>query len=131
VIERQAGNESTKVTFSVPASEGDVAVVGSFNDWDPSVHRLHHDGSVQSVTVDLPVGSRYEFRYLATDGRWFDEPDADGRDGDNCVLEIAPSGSADSVSDNAARPEALKAEPEATKAPRRKSAKASEAGAPS
>lgn len=44
---------------------------------------------MRSVSVELEPGTRHEFRYLGSDGRWFDEPDADDRDGENGVLFIA------------------------------------------
>ena len=64
---------------------GPVSVVGSFNDWTPGAHILERDDSgLRSVTVHLPYGRAVHFRYLAADGLWFDDPDAD---------EITESGS--------------------------------------
>ena len=75
------------VTFVLPAGDppGAVSVVGSFNDWTPGAHTLMRDDSgLRSVTVQLPYGRAVHFRYLAADGVWFDDPDAD---------EITESGS--------------------------------------
>jgi hypothetical protein len=93
MIEREAGDGVVRVTFSLPESEGVVSVLGSFNDWDPTAHPLRGDGPWQSVTVEFAPGSRHEFRYLASDGRWFDDPDADGWGGENGILLIDGGGS--------------------------------------
>jgi hypothetical protein len=69
----------TRVTFTLPADEpvGDVSVVGSFNDWTPGLHRLvPRRNGTRSVSVTLPPGE-HRFRYLATDGVWFDDQTAD------------------------------------------------------
>ena len=69
----------TRVTFRLTNElpEGEVSVVGSFNDWVPGRHALvpRRDGS-RSVSVILPAGEHH-FRYLATDGVWFDDHSAD------------------------------------------------------
>lgn len=66
-----------KVTFVLPDGVGPVSVVGDFNDWNPHAHPLRRrSNATRSVVVDLPPGS-YAFRYLASDGVFFDDPDAD------------------------------------------------------
>ncbi|MEV6342222.1 isoamylase early set domain-containing protein [Actinoplanes sp. NPDC051851] len=73
---RLFGNK-TRVTFSVPAdaADGTVSVVGTFNDWEPGRHELQpRRNGTRSVSVPLDPG-RYEFRYLATGGVWFDDPE--------------------------------------------------------
>ena len=75
----QLRNGKTRVTFSLPADEpaGIVSVVGDFNDWCPGRHVLRRrSGARRSVAVDLAPG-RHVFRYLATGGVWFDDPEAD------------------------------------------------------
>lgn len=69
----------TRVTFSLPAGEpeGTVSVVGDFNDWQPGTHELQaRKNGTRTVSVPLEPGS-YAFRYLATDGVWFDDEHAD------------------------------------------------------
>ncbi|SNY49524.1 glycoside hydrolase family 13 [Paractinoplanes atraurantiacus] len=68
------GNK-TRVTFCLPqaAVDGQVSVVGTFNEWEPGRHELkpRRDGT---RTVSVTVGpGRYRFRYLATGGVWFDD----------------------------------------------------------
>jgi hypothetical protein len=80
----------TRVTFSLPVDEpsGVVSVVGSFNDWTPGSHELvpRRDGN-RSVSVTLPNGA-HRFRYLASDGVWFDDHTADLVDDESCVLNL-------------------------------------------
>jgi 1,4-alpha-glucan branching enzyme len=69
----------TRVTFSLPTDQpvGEVSVVGTFNDWTPGLHKLvARRNGTRSVSVTLPPGE-YRFRYLATDGVWFDDHSAD------------------------------------------------------
>lgn len=54
-----------------------VAVVGDFNDWHPNATPMRQDREgVWQALVDLPLGSRCEFRYLV-DGTWMTDYHAD------------------------------------------------------
>ena len=67
-----------KITFAVPAEVGPVSVVGDFNAWDPGSTPLKaRSNGTRSAALTLPTGGRYRFRYLATDGRFFDDESAD------------------------------------------------------
>ena len=69
----------TKIQFVLPDDihEGAVSAVGSFNDWQPGVHRLvRRSNGTRSVTVAVPRGQEIRFRYLGNGGIWFDDPDA-------------------------------------------------------
>ena len=67
---------SCRVTFKVPAEieAEQVALLGEFNSWDAETHPLvkRKDGS-HSVTVSLPAGQEYRFRYLADGDRWLND----------------------------------------------------------
>lgn len=93
-IERSNDADGTTVTFRLAGDEpaGPVSVVGSFNDWTPGAHPLETDpdGS-RSVTVRVPAGTTAHFRYLAADGHWFDDPQADEVTADGSVLRAAES----------------------------------------
>jgi 1,4-alpha-glucan branching enzyme len=73
------GNK-TRVTFCLPAGApaGPVSVVGTFNGWQPGRHELKpRRNGTRTVSVPLAPG-RYSFRYLASNGYWFDDESADG-----------------------------------------------------
>ncbi len=65
------------VTFSVdePAT---VAVIGDFNDWDPTHTPLvKRSNGRKSATVKLAEGSEVRFRYLNDDGSCVNEDASD------------------------------------------------------
>jgi 1,4-alpha-glucan branching enzyme len=74
---------AVKVTFVLPleAIDQPVSVVGEFNDWDPFAHPLRkRSNGTRSVTVELEPGRHYRFKYLAADGSWLTDPDAEAVD---------------------------------------------------
>ena len=72
------GADLVAVTFAVPDDGAAVSVVADFNGWDPFAHPLKkRSNGTRSVKVDLPRGAHTCFRYLASDGRFFDDPDGD------------------------------------------------------
>ena len=84
-----------KVTFTVPAESAEtVAVVGSFNEWDPKANPLKKlkNGTFKGV-VSLEKDATYEFRYLV-DAEFVNEIDADEQvwndfaDAENSVLKL-------------------------------------------
>jgi 1,4-alpha-glucan branching enzyme len=86
---RIAKSGDVKVTFTLPADTppGPVSVVGDFNDWTPGKHVLvKRAGGVRSVAITVPPGTAMRFRYLGDNGNWFDDDDADRRDGDAGIV---------------------------------------------
>ncbi len=72
---------TVKVTFTLPLVDADLptSVVGDFNDWNPLAHPLKkRSNGTRSVTLEVPSGGTYRFKYLAEDGSWFCDPGADG-----------------------------------------------------
>ena len=71
-----------KVTFTVQPEVinggKEVAILGEFNNWDPSEDTMRKlkDGSF-TKTIELEVGHEYQFRYLVDGERWINEPEAD------------------------------------------------------
>lgn len=71
-----------KVTFTVDADlingAKEVAVLGEFNNWDPSeaTMRKLKDGSF-TKTLELETGHEYQFRYLLDGERWINDTAAD------------------------------------------------------
>jgi hypothetical protein len=115
------------VTFVLMASEYDrpVSVVGSFNEWDPHANpfRPADDGTLVT-TVTVPTDEDVHFRYLGSEGSWFDDPDADEvtayggvlrlRSSDAPATAVAP-GAGGAVAD-ADQPMAATGSPKAKKA---------------
>jgi 1,4-alpha-glucan branching enzyme len=84
-----------KVTFSIEAKESNaVAVVGDFNNWNPSEGELSKlkNGTFKGV-FELPTDNSFEFKYLI-DGAYANEPQADSfrynefAGAENSVLEV-------------------------------------------
>jgi len=82
-----------RVSFRLHAPHArEVAVAGSFNNWDPSARLLKRepDGN-WTITFFLAPG-KYEYR-LVVDGIWTDDPSCTARcrnqyGGENCILEV-------------------------------------------
>lgn len=76
------GSAKVKVTF-ILADNGYglddkvVAVVGDFNEWDPTTVPMAKQGEERVATVALAPGRRYGFRYLCEDGTWLNDEAAD------------------------------------------------------
>lgn len=72
-----------KVTFRIPSELGkqasQAAVVGEFNGWDSTAWPMKKlkNGSF-SLSMSLPAGKTYQFRYLMDDNNWISEMEADG-----------------------------------------------------
>lgn len=75
-------NANCRVRFSLPqdmlTSVKKASVVGDFNEWDPetAIMKKRSNGTY-SVTVELPVGKEYQFRYLLDGNAWMNEEEAD------------------------------------------------------
>lgn len=67
-----------KVTFSIDAKNADsAAVIGDFNNWDPSEGALSKlKNGTFKATYDLVKDAIYEFKYLI-DGAYVNDPEAD------------------------------------------------------
>jgi 1,4-alpha-glucan branching enzyme len=69
-----------RVTFDLPRDVGAkrVALCGEFNEWKPKSHRMKQrkDGSF-SITLSLPAGQSYRFKYLVDGKRWENDWSAD------------------------------------------------------
>lgn len=90
------GTDKVKATFTVlvDGHVDPVAVVGDFNDWDPTATPLIRRGEHCMASVELDSGQRYAFRYLAEGGEWFNDEAADGYEsnglgGDNSILDLS------------------------------------------
>lgn len=82
------------VTFEMPADiqANTLAVLGDFNDWDASAFMKRRKDGTWAKTIRLAPGT-YRFRYLADDGAWYNDSDADGYEpsglgDDNCLVVV-------------------------------------------
>jgi hypothetical protein len=82
---------STKIQFVLPDDihDGAVSAVGTFNGWQPGVHKLvRRSNGTRSVTIVVPKGQRIQFRYLGEGGVWFDDEDAHAITPDGSLVEL-------------------------------------------
>lgn len=74
--------QTCKVTFTVDAALAtgakEVAVLGQFNNWDPSEDTMRKlkDGTF-TKTLELEAGHEYQFRYLIDGKIWTNDTMAD------------------------------------------------------
>lgn len=89
--------KSVRVTFELPSDVADreVAIVGDFNDWDPSkgTMKLDKREGVWTKSVSLKPGREYQFRYFVDGSEWHNDAEADAYcpnpfSGENCVLTV-------------------------------------------
>jgi 1,4-alpha-glucan branching enzyme len=99
MVIRAAEPGSVSVMFHVPAvsAASVVAVVGDFNNWDPEQHLMSRSNAGYSVTIPIPVGRRYHFRYLLDRTEWQNDWQADDYvpnryGGDDSVLDLTTNG---------------------------------------
>lgn len=64
--------------FSIHSADArQVSLVGDFNEWNPSRHRLHRDGKSATwyITVTLPTGL-HKYAFIVNDSVWTTDPAA-------------------------------------------------------
>ncbi|HEV7757440.1 MAG TPA: isoamylase early set domain-containing protein [Acidimicrobiales bacterium] len=90
------GGRTSRVTFELPPDIGaeQVQLCGEFNGWSTTATPLapRKDGRF-SVTLTLPTGSAYRYRFLVDGQRWENDWSADeyvqnGFGGDDSVLRL-------------------------------------------
>jgi 1,4-alpha-glucan branching enzyme len=94
--ERLKQSQKVKLTFVLPSgpTEQRVAVLGDFNNWNPTANPLvKRSNGTMSTTVMLDPGQRIRFRYYAADGAWFNDETADAYEigeygSENCVIVV-------------------------------------------
>lgn len=89
-----------EVTFTLARSATQaeaLSVVGEFNNWDPAADpfTLSADAGEWNARVVLTPGCRYAFRYLASDGHWFNDEtvqafEDNGMGQANSILDLSP-----------------------------------------
>lgn len=97
IVKRDGRRPSTaSVTFVLPDTiwADSVHLVGDFNNWNCHSHPLVRVNGRWQVTIELPQGGLYQFRYLLDGAHWCNDWNADQYaanplGGDNSVLSLA------------------------------------------
>jgi len=72
--QKEKPNQKTvEFRLSMPQARN-VAVVGTFNNWDTKKTPMQNDGTNWKASIPLAPG-RYEYRFVA-DGQWLSDPNA-------------------------------------------------------
>ena len=70
-----------KTTFKIPKEVGmssDIAhVVGDFNNWELKDEMKRLKDKSFTITLNLPKGEEFQFRYILNKEVWTNEPEAD------------------------------------------------------
>lgn len=88
-----------KCTFSMPKkavpNAEKITIAGDFNNWSEEEHVLRKLKSGEfKIDIDLPVGQKYQYRYLVDGETWMNDWEADeyspapGMAVDNSVVSI-------------------------------------------
>ncbi len=79
MLRKQKLGATTTVTFSIPAiiKASTVTVVGEFNGWNETATPLNKTTDGWTITLDLPRGREYQYRYLADGHVWMNDWNAD------------------------------------------------------
>ena len=84
--------DQVTVTFVLPLNGGRVAVVGDFNGWNPDANPLRPRDGHFTASITLSAGRRYVFRYVDSDGHWFNDDTAaaepNGYGDHNSVIDL-------------------------------------------
>lgn len=124
-----------EVTFTMPAEvgAGRIELVGDFTNWNAVDMKRQQDGG-WALTLELPPGRRYEYRYRIDEARWendwrADEYVANQHGQDNSVVVTPPldASNLDGTSSPAASSSAAAQKAGTAKAPAKKAAAAKKA----
>lgn len=83
-----------KVKFSfVPENAETVEILGLNSNWEESVIMSKKKDGSFTADVNLPKGSKHEFKYLVDETLWVNEPEADGEEpnaygGTNSIITL-------------------------------------------
>lgn len=79
MLQKHTHGPTTAVTFRIPAplKAKRITLVGEFNNWSETATPLNPSADGWSITLELPQGHEYEYRYLADGANWLNDWDAD------------------------------------------------------
>jgi 1,4-alpha-glucan branching enzyme len=70
-----------KVTFQIPAEllngSKSASVAGEFNGWNAEANPVKITKGVGSVSIALPVGKEFQYKFIIDGQRWENDPEAD------------------------------------------------------
>jgi len=70
-----------KVTFQIPAEvlagSKKAAVAGDFNNWSIDANPFKIVKGVGSVSMELPIGKEYQYKFIIDEYRWENDAEAD------------------------------------------------------
>lgn len=102
ITKRPGPGGKVRVTFAMPASiwADSIHVVGDFNSWDERATPLRLTDGGWMVTLELPAGQAYQYRFLLDGSEWHNDWTADGYEpnaygGDNSVVRTPDFGAPD------------------------------------
>ncbi|HVM43331.1 MAG TPA: isoamylase early set domain-containing protein [Gemmatimonadales bacterium] len=76
--QRAPRNHHTRVTFALQQPDArTISIAGDFTDWQASKEMRRSGEGLWRVSVELPSGREYGFRYLVNGERWINDPAAD------------------------------------------------------
>jgi 1,4-alpha-glucan branching enzyme len=80
MLKKRKFKDKVRVTFIFPAYEGEgkLCLVGDFNGWDQQARPMsrNREGDWET-TLDFEPNQQYEYRYLADDRTWHNDPEPD------------------------------------------------------
>lgn len=80
MLKKRKFKNKVRVTFVFPAYEGEekLCLVGDFNNWDQQARPMsrNREGDWET-TLDFDPNQQYEYRYLADDRTWHNDPEPD------------------------------------------------------
>ena len=76
---KSPNRDRVRVRFSVPGSiwADTVYLVGDFTGWEKEALSLDRRDEEWAITLDLPKGKEYRYRYLFDGFEWCNDPGAD------------------------------------------------------
>ena len=88
---QSSANVTVRLTLDAPAAAA-VAVVGDWNDWNPTAHPMKRRDGKWEIVLELQRGRSYQYQFLVNGDTWIPDPNGlikveNGFGGMNSLLE--------------------------------------------